>query len=167
MMNDDFASLYAYNRWADRKILDSCRILTPEQYAAEPVPGWSSVRSTVAHIAIVTEGWLRGVAGESVERFATEADLPTPDDAASLLDRAYRIVDEILPTLTPERLAAPQTFRSRGRSATVPPWVVLRHLVNHATYHLGQVASKLKRLGVEPPATDLIFWAFEQFPQEP
>ena len=46
-MNDDFASLYAYNRWADRRILEACRKLTPEQYGAEPVPGWSSVRSSI------------------------------------------------------------------------------------------------------------------------
>jgi len=165
LMNDDFASLYAYNRWADRLVLDACRKLTAEQYAAEPVPGWSSIRSSITHIAIVTEGWLRGVAGEVVDTVPTEAELPTVDDAQRLLDRAYKIIDEVLPGLTPERLATPQTFRSRGREATLPPWTVLRHVVNHSTYHRGQVASKLKRLGIEAPATDLIYWAFEQFPQ--
>ena len=164
-MKDDFASLFAYNRWADIRVLDACRTLSPEQYVAEPSPGWSSVRSTVAHLAIVTEGWLRGVAGESVENVTTEEELPTVDDAWKLLSRAYEIVDDLLPTLSPERLATPQTLSSRGRTAILPPWVVLRHLVNHATYHRGQVASKLRRLGVEPPVTDFIFWAFEKIPQ--
>src|SRR4029077_12665253 len=90
-MNDDFASLYAYNRWADRRVLEACRKLTAEQFAAEPAPGWSSVRSSIVHIAIVTEGWLRGVAGEVVESAPTEAELPTVDDAERLLDRAYQI----------------------------------------------------------------------------
>lgn len=164
-MNDDFASLYAYNRWADHLVLEACRKLTPDQYAAEPAPGWSSVRSSIVHIAIVTEGWLRGVAGEVVDNVPTEADLPTVDDARQLLGRAHAIIDALLPSLTPERLNAPQTFRSRGRVAILPPWTVLRHVVNHSTYHRGQVASKLKRLGIEPPATDLIFWALGQFPQ--
>jgi uncharacterized damage-inducible protein DinB len=164
-MNDDLVSLFAYNRWADRRVLDACRKLTPEQYVAEPAPGWSSVRSSIIHIAIVTEGWVRGVAGESVEIVPTEAELPTVADAERLLDRAHRTLDELWPALTPERLATPRTFRGRSRTAFLPPWVVLRHLVNHSTYHRGQVASKLKRLGVEPPATDLIFWAFEQLPQ--
>ena len=55
-MNDDFVSLFAYNRWADRRVLGACRKLTAEQYIAEPVPGWSSVRSSIVHIAVVTEG---------------------------------------------------------------------------------------------------------------
>jgi uncharacterized damage-inducible protein DinB len=43
---------------------------------------------------------------------------------------------------------------------------MLRHIVNHSTYHRGQVAAKLKRLGVEQPLTDFFFWVMEQIPQE-
>jgi uncharacterized damage-inducible protein DinB len=161
-MNDDFASLFAYNRWADDKVLDACRQLSPAQYAAEPAPGWSSVRATVVHIAVVTEGWLRGVTGEAVEAVPTEDDLPTVDDAARHLAKAYATLDGLLPALTPERLATPVTLSGRGRSVSLPPWVVFRHVVNHATYHRGQVASKLKRLGVTQPDTDILFWALEQ-----
>jgi len=165
-MNDDFDSLYAYNRWANVRVLDACRKLTAEQYVAEPVPGWSSVRSTIVHIATVTEGWLRGLAGAAVGDVLTEADLPAVDDAARLLERADRILDDLRPQLTPERLITLQTLSGRGRTAILPPWVVLRHIVNHSTYHRGQVASKLKRFGVEQPATDFVFWAIEQIPQK-
>jgi uncharacterized damage-inducible protein DinB len=58
----------------------------------------------------------------------------------------------------------PRTFEIRGKSWVLPPWAVLRHVVNHATYHRGQVASKLKRLGVEQPPTDFVLWALEQMP---
>jgi uncharacterized damage-inducible protein DinB len=165
-MKDDFVSLYAYNRWADRRVLDACRKLTPVQYATEPVPGWSSVRSSLVHIAVVTDGWLRGVAGESFQTFPTEAELPTVDDVERLLDRAYRTFESVLPSLTPERLTTPRTFHGRSRTAVLPPWAVLRHVVNHSTYHRGQVASKLKRFGVEQPMTDFVFWVMEQAPQQ-
>jgi uncharacterized damage-inducible protein DinB len=164
-MNDDFVSLFAYNRWADRRVLEACRKLTVEQYAAEPVPGWSSVRSSIVHIAVVTEGWLSGLEGESDRDTLTEVDLPTVDAAERLLERANQIFDQLVPKLTPEWLATRRTMRRRSQSAVLPPWVVLRHVVNHSTYHRGQVASKLKRMGVEQPATDFVFWAFEQVPQ--
>ena len=36
---------------------------------------------------------------------------------------------------------------------------MMLHVVNHATYHRGQVASKLRLLGLAPPITDLAAWA--------
>jgi uncharacterized damage-inducible protein DinB len=165
-MHDDFASLFAFNKWANAKMMDACRKLTPEQYAAEPVPGWSSVRFTVYHIAVVIDGWLRAVANDPDQTFPTEAEIATLDDAQRLLDRAYRRFDDLLPTLTPERLNTVVTLQRRGRTVTMPPWAVLRHIVNHTTYHRGQVASKLKRFGIQQPETDFVFWVYEQVPQQ-
>jgi uncharacterized damage-inducible protein DinB len=146
-------------------MLDACRKLTPEQFAAEVVPGWAPVRQTVYHIAIVTDGWLRTLANDPDQSFPAEAEVLTPDDAARVLDRAYHTLDALLPTLTPEILATPRTLSRRGRTAVLPPWAVLRHVVNHTTYHRGQVAAKLKRFGIQQPETDLVYWALEQVPQ--
>jgi len=33
---------------------------------------------------------------------------------------------------------------------------LIRHVVNHSTYHRGQVATQLRQLGHTPPNTDLI-----------
>ena len=165
-MNDDFRSLYAFNRWANDKMLDACRKLTAEQFVAEPVSGWPPVRTTVWHIAIVTEGWLKAVSEIENVTFPAESEVATPDNAAVILDRAYKIFDSLAPKLTPEFLGTPRTFSRRGRTVVLPPWVVLRHVVNHTTYHRGQVASKLKRFGIEQPETDLVFWAREQTPQQ-
>ncbi len=192
-MRDDLGSLFAFNRWANARMLEGCRKLTPEQYAAEPVPGWSSVRSTVYHIALVADVWVRAVADDPDANFPSEEQVPTPDDAERILDRAHGTLDLLLPMLTPELLATPRTFstldggyrtlgsllptltpeverayrildrayRSQG-SLRLPPWVALRHVVNHTSYHRGQVASKLKRFRVHQPETDVVFWALEQ-----
>src|SRR5262245_9403634 len=138
LMQDDVVAFSAYDRWANTRVLDACRRLTAEQYVAEPVPGWSSVRSTIYHIALVTEYHLRTLSGDPDENIPAEADLATVDDAARWLERAYRRFEELRPTLTPERLNAVLTLRRRGRTATLPPWAMLRHIVNHSTYHRGQ-----------------------------
>jgi uncharacterized damage-inducible protein DinB len=165
-MQDDIVALFAYDHWANRKVLDACRKLTSEQYVAEPVPGWSSVRSTISHIALATEFNLRTLAGDRDDRIPTEAELVTVDDVAQLLERAYRRFEELRPTLTPERLNTVLTLRAVGRTFTLPRWAILRHIVNHSTYHRGQVASKLKRFGIEQPNTDFFWWVIEQIPQE-
>ena len=165
-MQDDVVALFAYDRWANTKVLDACRKLTAAQYVAEPVPGWSSVRSTIYHIALVTEFHLGTLAGDPDDSLPTEADLATVADAARLLERACCRFEELRPTLTPERLNTVLTLRWRGRTATLPPWAMRRHIVNHSTYHRGQVAAKLKRFGIEHPTTDFFFWVIEQIPQE-
>lgn len=164
-MHDDFVSIYAFNRWANDKMLEACRKLSAEQFTAEPVPGLTPVRATVWHIAIVTEGWLKGIAGATEYNFPAESEVATPDDAARILDRAYMVFDSIAPTLTSEFVGTPRTFSRRGRTVTLPPWIILRHIVNHTTYHRGQVASKLKMFGIQQAETDLVYWAYEQIPQ--
>jgi uncharacterized damage-inducible protein DinB len=165
-MQDDFVALFAYDRWANTKVFDACRKLTAEQYVAEPVPGWSSVRSTIYHIALATEFNLRTLASDPDDRIPTEADLATVDDVAQLLERAYRRFEELRPTLTPERLNTVLTLRAVGRTFTLPRWAILRHIVNHSSYHRGQIASKLKRFGIEQSITDFFWWVIEQIPQE-
>jgi uncharacterized damage-inducible protein DinB len=165
-MQDDVVALFAYDRWANRKVFDACRKLTAEQYVAEPAPGWSSVRATIYHLVFATEQNLRPLADDRDESIPTEADLATVDDADRSLERAYRRFEELRPGLTPERLNTLLTLRAIGRSFTLPRWAILRHIVNHSTYHRGQIASKLKRFGIEPPNTDFFFWVIEQFPQE-
>jgi uncharacterized damage-inducible protein DinB len=165
-MQDDIVAFFAFDRWANAKVFDACRKLTAAQFVAEPVPGWTSVRSTIFHIVMATEMNLRTVAGDSDQSMPAEADAATVDDVARLLERSYDRLEKLRPTLTPERLTTLVTLRAIGRSFTLPRWAILRHIVNHASYHRGQVASKLKRFGVEPPNTDFFFWTIEQIPQE-
>jgi uncharacterized damage-inducible protein DinB len=165
-LQDDVVALFAYDRWANARVFDACLKLTAEQYVAEPVPGWSSVRSTIYHIAMATEFNLRTLASGPGECFPTEADLATVDDVAQLLERAYRRFEELRPTLTPEWLNTVITLRAIGRSFTLPRWAILRHIVNHSSYHRGQIASKLKRFGIEQSITDFFWWVIEQVPQE-
>ncbi|MBY0524450.1 MAG: DinB family protein [Gemmataceae bacterium] len=165
-MQDDVVTLFAYERWANRKVLDACRKLTAEQYVAEPIPGWPSIRSTLYHIALATEFNLRTLAGAPEESIPTEGDLATVDDVARSLERAHLHFEELRPTLTPERLSTVLTLCAIGRSFTLPRWAILRHIVNHSTYHRGQVAAKLKRFRIDPPNTDFFWWVIEQIPQE-
>ena len=167
-MTDDLASLLAYNRWADAQLLDACRAVPPDRYAAEIVPGWASLRSTVAHIAAGTDLRTRRFLGQPADAFVPEGEMPTPEEAAGLLAAAHDALDRFQADCTPERLAAPFTYRNiRKEVFTLPLWAALRHVVNHETYLRGQAATKLKRLGFEPPATDLSMWAFGQTPQPP
>jgi uncharacterized damage-inducible protein DinB len=169
MPTDDLPDLFAFHRWADERMLDACRRLTPEQYAGpEPFEvGWPSIRSLLVHQAWAMKAWACRFLGEGNPAPMGEAELPGLEDAAALLMAGHdRFANEVLPPLTPDRLAAIFTYTNyKGQLGSVPLWAALRHVVNHGSYHRGQLASKLKRRGVDPPATDLVFWALAQTPQ--
>jgi uncharacterized damage-inducible protein DinB len=51
---------------------------------------------------------------------------------------------------------------TKGVPQAAPLWQMLQHLVNHGTYHRGQVATMLRQLGATPNSSDLIFFYRER-----
>ena len=165
-IQDDLPTLFAYTRWADDRLIAAARTLTPEQYTKEPVPGWVSVRDSLIHIAWATHLWSLRLRGEPATHRSTADEFPTIDDVERLFHQGHDTFDRLIADLTPERLASVWAYTDmQGIARKLPLWTIYRHVANHATYHRGQIASKFKRLGVEPPVTDFAFWVFKQTPQ--
>ncbi len=162
-MTDDLPTLFAYDRWASTRMFEACRKVPVERYGEEIIPGWASLRSTVVHIVAATELWSRRFRELPTTGFIPESELLTIEATAKLSEANHDAFDQLVRNLTSERLAAPFTYKNlKGETATAPLWAALRHVVNHASYHRGQVASKLARLGVEAPVTDFVYYAIEQ-----
>ena len=45
---------------------------------------------------------------------------------------------------------------SRGNGYEMPAWQIVMHVVNHGSYHRGQVTLLMRKAGLIPPPTDLI-----------
>ena len=167
LIRDELADLYAYNAWANDRTIASVEALSDEEYARVLGGGWPSVADTLAHLASATRAWDERFAGRSPERLLTAKDLPRRGDAAAMLRAADAALAERVRASTPadrEKILAYTNIQ--GKTKKVPAWAVFRHAVNHASYHRGQIASMVRMLGKEPKATDLVFWAIVNTPQE-
>ena len=165
-IRDDLPSIYAYTRWADNHMLEAVHKLSVEQYNQPPAPGWTSVQATLYHLAGAITIWVRRLSGELVTQWPAEDEYRTLADAEQKLRAGHDAFDRMVAALTPEQLSSIWTYRTlKGQEVRAPIWAYYRHVANHGTYHRGQVASKLKLMGVEPPVTDFVFWAVEQTPQ--
>jgi uncharacterized damage-inducible protein DinB len=61
--------------------------------------------------------------------------------------------------LNDEKLVAELPFKLLSGDASSLPLVnQMQHVVNHATLHRGQVVGMIRQLGLDPPATDLLFY---------
>lgn len=157
-MTDSFASLVAYTRWADRRPLDPCAELTPAQYTLELGGSFPSLQATIAHLAGANKLWSLRLAGLPNTGLQLAAEIPDVATAAARLSEAYEVFEAAAPEWDTARLET-FTFRNiAGVEITRPRWQVFRHIVNHGTYHRGQIANMLRQLGVKPPPTDLLYW---------
>jgi uncharacterized damage-inducible protein DinB len=60
-------------------------------------------------------------------------------------------------SLTEEQLSQTFTFLNiKSEPVSNVLWQALQHLVNHGTYHRGQITSMIRQLGGTPANTDLI-----------
>ncbi len=161
-MNGDLPALYDYNEWANERVIRMLRSLPEADYVREMGGGWPSIRATLVHVAGATDAWAGRFAGKDVLVLPKESDLPGLEDAAALLVAAQRKHRELLKTFTPEKLAAPFRWKNlAGEVRTAPTGVVVRHVVNHQTYHRGQISAMVRRLGVKPVSTDMVVWGIE------
>jgi uncharacterized damage-inducible protein DinB len=152
---EDVAKLFAYGRWANALALESAASLAPDEFT-RPIGGsFGSVQGTLAHLCGADWVWLERFHGRSPR------ELPAAEEVTSLaaLRARWTQVEDGLrafaDTLTPERLAQPLSYVSfKGDPFTYPLGETLTHLVNHGTYHRGQIATLLRQLGKSPATTD-------------
>lgn len=167
LIRDEIEDLYAYNAWANARTIASVEALTEEEYARNLGGGWPSVRDTFVHIGSATRAWRERFAGRSPDRLQTGADVPARPDAIALLRDADREIEAFVrETPAADRSKILAYVNLQGATKRVPYWAVFRHVVNHASYHRGQISSMIRTLGKDPKPTDLVFWAIVNTPQE-
>jgi uncharacterized damage-inducible protein DinB len=162
----DFRLLYDYNAWADHRTLEACAALNEEQFTRDMGSSFRSVRDTLLHIMQVEWLWLERWHGRSPTSFAADRQYPDAESIRARWAEIERDLLDYLASLTSEEVQrVVQHKTTAGVPQAQPLWQMLQHLVNHGTYHRGQVATMLRQLGAKPIATDLIFFYRERAAQ--
>lgn len=159
MTLDEIRDLYAYSAWANARTFDAVTALPRGVADAPVVSSFPSIRATLAHLVAAEWVWLRRWLGESPSEtplWAREADVPAlrlelgavESERARYLTRLTAI--DLTRVLSYRNLAGePHADALSG---------LLRHVVNHSTYHRGQVTTLVRQAGHTPPDTDLVIY---------
>jgi len=155
MTKQDVATLYEYNRWANGRTLDAVEKLDPAAFLKNLGNSFASIHATLVHIAGAEWAWLRRWHGDSPSKLTT-GDFPT---VASLRERFQALDREreaFLAGITEERLQQPFEYKDlAGNAMRLPLVQSMQHVVNHGTYHRGQITTMLRQLGATPIGTDM------------
>ena len=157
MRKEDIQRLYDYNSWANARILTACTALTDEQFTRNLGSSFPSVRDTLVHILGAEWIWCERWHGRSHPDLPPGLEFPNLAAVRERWSEVQRNLAEFVASLRDEDLTRELSYQNtKGEAFTHPLWPALQHVVNHSTYHRGQVTTMLRQLGAKPVSTDLI-----------
>ena len=149
--------LYKYNRWANERTLAAAGRLDAEKFLRPMGNSFSSVRDTLAHILSGEWIWLERWLGRYPTALLSAFDFPTVESLRGRWKSVLQDYDRFIQPLTAERLSQSLEYLNRaGERYAYPLWLQMVHVVNHSTYHRGQVTTLLRQLSSEPAVTDFL-----------
>ncbi len=157
MQLDDIRSLYQYNSWASARVFNVAAGVPEEEYLRNLGSSHGGIHGTLVHLMGAEEIWLKRWLGERVERIAKPEEFP----GFSALHSHWKEVDgrlhSFIDTLGGDDVRRIVHYTDlRGNPYAQPLGHLMQHLVNHSTYHRGQIVCLLRQLGVKPTGTDMV-----------
>ena len=154
MQVDEVRWLFAYDRWATRRVLDVLDGVDPVMWGRTDAVGERGLGSILVHHLGASQRWRHAFVQDGEEPEPELEPLLTVEELRSRWDAEWAAVDAWLPTLTDGFVA----YVHDG----VPVWQMLVHVVNHGTQHRAEAAALLTAEGRSPGELDLINYAEEQ-----
>jgi len=154
----DLDLLLDYHYWARDRMFAALARLSPEAYAADRGNSFRSIRDTVVHVYSAEWSWHSRWRGHSPSAHLSPEAFP---DVAAIRSAWLELEPQVRAFVgglgSHDRERVFDYFALNGTPQQSVFWHMVQHVVNHATYHRGQVTTMLRQAGAEPPKSmDLI-----------
>jgi len=162
-----FEQLYAYNSWANDRAFVAAQSLSPEQLERDLGNSFASLKATFTHLVGAEWIWLERWRGRWPKQLPQAAEFSDLEALRQKLAEVCSERERWLSVLSEGDLGKHLRYLNlRGRFYSYPLWQQLAHVVNHSTYHRGQVTTMLRQLGALPASSDLLLYYDELNVQE-
>jgi uncharacterized damage-inducible protein DinB len=151
--------LFAYNAWANRECFAALERVPAESYFRDLRSSHGGLHGTLCHIVWAEELWLNRWLKRPNPAVPQGKDLTT---LAAARDRWEGVEAEraaFVAGLDERRLADTMAVRPSSGGEYVHAFgQMFRHVVDHSSYHRGQLITLLRQVGVKPPSPGLILF---------
>ncbi|WP_455374172.1 DinB family protein [Limibacillus halophilus] len=148
------------NAWANLRLFEACKRLSQQEYEAEGVSFFPSIRLTLEHNLEVDRYYIDALEGGGLGMKVRDAEGLM---SAELLGEAQRASDLKLTafckSLDEAGLERIVELQRAGRIQRESVLRVLQHLFQHQIHHRGQAHALLAGTSVKPPQLDEFFLA--------
>ncbi len=156
---NELRELLEYDAWATRQLIEAAATVDSTAAWTHDLNGTprTSLRQQLVHLVITVDTYRALLQGKEPPPERPEA-FAEPVALTSFHEAVRERLNALLSELPDDALNTVAEWRKKEHILHVSPAEVLRHVVNHGTYHRGQVAALLKLHGLDFPETDYISW---------
>jgi uncharacterized damage-inducible protein DinB len=158
-------NLYEYNVWANQQMIAHLKTLDADKYRREIKSIFSSVSKVLPHIYSVEHGWLSILEGQSMrEALQNSFQLQEKMETFTLeeLEEAFHaLAERFISFLNSQddlemRITLDNPYAGVRETSLAE---IVFHVVNHGTYHRGNISAMLHQGGDASVMTDYaLFW---------
>ena len=159
MNKQEIELLFRYNRWANATQLKAVAPLSPDQLQKKLGGSFPSVFETLVHIMGAEWIWLMRWKGTSPAALLPASEFQDLNSVKAKWKEIEAAQTDFIGNVTEAALQVPLKYVNlKGKPYEYPLGRVMQHLVNHGSYHRGQLTNFLRQLGAEPAPTDLLVY---------
>ncbi|MBK5284491.1 MAG: DinB family protein [Bacteroidia bacterium] len=146
-MKELLLSYAQYNLWANKRVCDFLAEVEEEKLDREIVSSFTSLRKTIFHAYGAEALWLKRLGGESPSAFPSYESKSNSETLQLLIETSQHIIAYV-ESRSEEQLMEMLSYKNiAGESFTSCIRDIIQHVVNHGTFHRGQVITMLRQVG--------------------
>jgi len=152
----------SYNTWANQKLIDWLKNAPDNLLIKEINSSYPTIKHTFLHIWNAERFWFSFLKKDKLEPFVDDFKLDVNTFFEGIINQSI-ILEIYINSLTEKQLGESYSINTPWLKGTQPCYVYIQHLINHSTYHRGQLITIGRILGLNnPPNTDFAFYLFNK-----
>lgn len=148
MTKEYFIELAEYHIWANNAVCNWLENLSDKQWKQPVVSSFNSLHETILHTANAEKIWVERFKKHSKFELLTPTFNGSNEDLIKLWKKISQSLQEFIEQMPDDSLQQKLLFKNtKGIEYNLPYYQLLAHIINHSTYHRGQLVTMLRQVG--------------------
>lgn len=160
--------LYDYHKWSNARVFNRLKELPRDIYTNEIESVFPSLSHVMVHIYLTDALWLKVIkqdSFESIMAYLAQVQQESQNRSIEEIESMYSKLANEFESFLNEDLDTEKEFTIEhpqfGKLET-NVFELMQHVVNHGTYHRGNITAMLRQQGVPGVSLDYVFYLYEK-----
>lgn len=146
--------LFNYHLWANERLIQHLGGLPKEIFITKVDSVFPTIAETFGHMIAVDELWYLRMKGENLQQIVPK-QIDTLDETIRVSTGLHNEIKQFL--INTENVEHMAVYKNtRGDEFNNKISEIVQHIVNHGTYHRGNISAMIRQMGYKGTSTDYI-----------